>query len=189
MALGVQLALPCTAMALDHPLPFRLKIPGEDTLDWRGVRSISYRLDGLLHVVGDVITFEWAATRHTQRVSLTGVKDEVDESPVGAVQVPLRCITRAQVRGGWWTPRLQLWARRIDAFHGVPARECSPSVSAVTIETRQRPSPRPLSVCGSRRHPLETEVLLEIHVRCGHCLGSRNRRGLCDCPVPSEPRK
>jgi hypothetical protein len=62
-------------MALDHPLPFRLKIPGEDTLDWRGVRSISYRLDGLLHVVGDVITFEWAATRHTQRVSLTGVKD------------------------------------------------------------------------------------------------------------------
>ncbi len=120
MALGVQLALPCTAMALDHPLPFRLKIPGEDTLDWRGVRSISYRLDGLLHVVGDVITFEWAATRHTQRVSLTGVKDEVNESPVGAVQVPLRCITRAQVRGGWWTPRLQLWARRIDAFHGIP---------------------------------------------------------------------
>jgi hypothetical protein len=60
MASGVQLALPCTAMALDHPLPFRLKIPGEDTLDWRGARSISYRLDGLLHVVGDVITFEWA---------------------------------------------------------------------------------------------------------------------------------
>jgi hypothetical protein len=107
-------------MPLDHPLPFRLKVPGEDTLDSRGARSISYRLYGLLHVAEDMLAFEWGATRRIQRVSLTGVKDEVDESPVGTFEVPLRWITRARVRGGWWAPRLQLWARQIDAFDGIP---------------------------------------------------------------------
>ncbi len=120
MASGAPLVLRCTAMSLNDPLPFRLKITGEDTLDWRGARSISYRLDGLLHLVGEMLTFEWAATRHTQRVSLSGVKDEVDESPVGTIEIPRRWIARARVRGGWWAPRLQLWAQRIDAFDGIP---------------------------------------------------------------------
>lgn len=112
--------LRCTAMPLKDPLPFRLNVPGQDTLDWRGARSISYRLDGLLHLVGEMLTFEWAATRRTQRVSLTGVKDVVDESPVGTIEIPRGWITRAHIRGGWWAPRLQLWARRIDAFDGIP---------------------------------------------------------------------
>jgi hypothetical protein len=107
-------------MAPDHPLPFRLRVPGEETLDSRGVRSISYKLDGLLDLKDDILAFEWAATRHTQRLSFEGVKDEVDESPVGAVEIPRDWITRAQVRGGWWAPRLRLFARRIDAFDGIP---------------------------------------------------------------------
>lgn len=107
-------------MLLNTPLPFRLKVPGEDTLDRRGARSISYRLHGLLQVAGEMLTFEWAATRRTQRVSLTGVKDEVGESPVGVIEIPRGWITRARVRGAWWAPRLRLWARRIDAFDGIP---------------------------------------------------------------------
>ncbi len=118
------------------PLAFRLKVPGEDTLDSRGARSISYRLDGLLHLVGDMLTFEWAATRRTQLVSLGGVKDQVDESPIGAVQVPQRWITRAQVRGGWWAPRLQLRARRIDAFDGIPGAR--PGTLTLRIRRRDR---------------------------------------------------
>ncbi len=120
MASTAPLVLRCPAMPLDDPLPFRLKVPGEDTLDSRGARSISYRMDGLLHAMGEMLTFEWAATRHTQRVSLAGVKDEVDMSPVGTIEIPWHWIARARVRGGWWAPRLQLWARQIDAFDGVP---------------------------------------------------------------------
>ena len=62
---------------------FRLSVPGQDILDFRGARSITYRLEGLLHLVGETITLEWAAMRRTRQFSLTGVKDEVDHSPIG----------------------------------------------------------------------------------------------------------
>ena len=136
MAADGQMVLRCTAMPITYPLPFRLKVPGEDTLDLRGARSVSYRLDGLLHVAADLLTFEWAATRRTQRVSITGVKDEVDDSPVGTVEVPRSSIVRAQLRGGWWAPRLQLWARRIDAFDGIPGAR--PGMLTLRIHRRDR---------------------------------------------------
>ena len=122
MASYAPLMLRCLAMPLNDPLPFRLKVPREETFDSRGWISTSYRLHGLLHFVGEKLTFEWAATRHTRRdpwVSFP-VKDEVDKSPVGTVEIPWRWILRARVRGGWWAPRLQLWARRRDTFDGIP---------------------------------------------------------------------
>jgi hypothetical protein len=106
-------------MSLNDPLPFKLKIPGEDTIDSRGVRSISYRLNGLLHLSSDVLTVEWKARRHTEHVGIGGVKDEVDESPIGTMQIPRELIVRARV-SGWFRPRLQMWARQIDVFDGIP---------------------------------------------------------------------
>ena len=109
-------------MPLNDPLPFRLKVPGEDTLDRRGWTSTSYRLRGLLHLVGEKLTFEWAATRHIKRDSWTSfpAKEEVDKSPVGTAEILRSWILRARVRGGWWAPRLQLWAHQIDDFDGIP---------------------------------------------------------------------
>ncbi len=120
-------------MPVIHPLPFRLKIPDEDTLDMRGVRSVSYQLEGLLHLEGETLTFEWAATRHTETVSLRGVKDYVDESPIGTVQVPRSAITRVVLRGRLM-PRLHLWAKRIDAFNGIP----SARPGALTLRLRRQ---------------------------------------------------
>ncbi len=110
-------------MATPDPLPFRLKVPGRDTLGLTGARSISYRLEGLLHLDGDTITLEWSATRRTQALTLTGVKDEVDQSPVGTADIPVSWISRMRVTGGWWYPRLQLWARRLEAFDGIPTAQ------------------------------------------------------------------
>lgn len=121
-------------MSVHHPLPFQLKIPGEDTLDSRGARSVSYRLEGLLHLESETLRFEWAATRHTEMVSIFGVKDYVDESPVGSIHVPRRLITRALVRGGWWAPRVQFWAQRIDAFDGIPGAR----PGTITLRVRRR---------------------------------------------------
>ena len=106
-------------MAPLDPLPFRIKVRDPDIIDWQGIRSVSYLLDGLVHVVDKSITLEWTATRRTRRLWFTGIKDEVDRSPLGTLQVPVGSITRARVRG-WWTPRLQLWARRLEAFDGIP---------------------------------------------------------------------
>ena len=123
-------------MSLNDPLPFRIKISGEDTVDSRGVRSVSYRLDGLLQVSDEVLTLEWRATRHTQHVEMGNVTDEVDESPVGTMQIPRDLVSRAQVKGGVWRPRLQLWARKIDAFDAIP--RARPGTLTLRIRRRDR---------------------------------------------------
>lgn len=33
-----------------EPLPFRIRIPGKDVIDLKGVRSVNYRVEGLLHL-------------------------------------------------------------------------------------------------------------------------------------------
>ena len=70
----------------DVPLPFRLKIPERDSLELSGFRSVSYDMDGLVHVDGDALSFEWVARRHTERIGLTGIREDVEESPVGHAQ-------------------------------------------------------------------------------------------------------
>lgn len=123
-------------MATIDPLPFRLKLPGRDTVGFDGAWSISYRLEGFLHLDGDTIKLEWVATRWTQGLSFTSVKDEVDQSPIGSTEVPLSSIRRARLRGGWWAPRLQLWARHIDAFEGIPGAQ--PTTVSFRIDRRDR---------------------------------------------------
>ena len=122
-----------TSMTPSDPLPFRLKLRGEDTINTEGVRSVSYRVAGLLHLSDVVLALEWRATRHTEEVSYAGIKDEVDESPVGSIEVPRDAVARARVSGGWWRPRLQVWARRFDAFDGVPGAR----LGMVTLRIRR----------------------------------------------------
>lgn len=121
-------------MTLHDPLPFKVGIPGEDTIDIHGVRSVSYRSAGLLHLTDASLALEWKATRHIEEVSFTGIRDDVDESPVGRVEVAREAIAGARVRGGWWRPRLHVWARRIDAFDGIPGA----ALGAITLRIRRR---------------------------------------------------
>ena len=130
-------------MAVIDPLPVRLKVPGRDAVDSEGVWSVSYRVDGLLHLADEVIALEWAATRRTQHVALGGVRDEVDHSPVGTVEVPLEWITGVRLRRGWWGRRLQLWARRIDAFDGIPGAR--PGTITLRIHRRDRDHARAMA--------------------------------------------
>jgi len=107
-------------MRSDIPLPFRLGLPDDDSIGLSGIRSVSYELDGLLHLDEDALVFEWVARRETETVGFTGVKKEVDESPVGGREVPYDMLTRVRLRGWWWAPRLDLYARQLDAFDGIP---------------------------------------------------------------------
>lgn len=102
------------------PLPFRLNLPGRDTVDLTGLTSIGYKVKGLLQVDGDTITMEWAAARTTQAVSLLDVVDDVDYSPIASVALRASWIAQARVTGGWWAPRLRLRARQLDVFRLIP---------------------------------------------------------------------
>jgi hypothetical protein len=102
------------------PLPFRIRVPGHDSIDTQGVVSITIKLEGLLTLIDEAISLEWTATRQIESVSLNGIRDEVDESPVGRCVIPVSAILEARMRGGWWAPRLELRARTLDAFEDIP---------------------------------------------------------------------
>jgi hypothetical protein len=107
-------------MSSFDPLPFRIRVPGYDSIDTQGIVSISIKLEGLLSLFDDVLSLEWTATRQVESVSLSGIRDEVDESPVGRCEIPLSAVLEARLCGGWWAPRLELRARTLDAFEEVP---------------------------------------------------------------------
>lgn len=123
-------------MDSDIPLPFRLEIPDDDSLELGGMRSVSYKVDGLLHLGNDALTFEWVARRQIERIGFTGVKKEEDESPVGRARVPLDVITRVRLRGGWWAPRLDVYARQLEAFEDIPSAR--PGIVTLRIRRADR---------------------------------------------------
>lgn len=103
-----------------NPLPFRLKGPGRDAVEWAGIESVSYRVDGLLSLADQRVILEWKGTRTTQQVSFDGIGTDVDEFPPERLEVPFGRIAGAWVIGGWWWPRLELRARGLEDFDGVP---------------------------------------------------------------------
>ena len=107
-------------MALLNPLPFRLKLPDEEAIGLGGVKSVSYRVDGLLHLSDQSLTLEWSGTQTTEQVSFEKIGTDVDELPEDWLELPIEQIAGARVIGGWWRPRLELRARRLNAFEGVP---------------------------------------------------------------------
>jgi len=116
-------------MAL-HPLPVRLKLAPTDTVGPTGVESVSYRAEGLLHLMDWGIVLEWSETRTTERVSVERIGTDVEHLPAETVEVPFEQLVEAWVIGGWWWPQLELRARELGAFIGVPG------VRGVTLRLR-----------------------------------------------------
>ena len=120
-----------------EPVPFRLSLAGEDTLDSRGVRSVGFKVEGLLHLEGDSLTLEWAVDRTTERVGLGGVSTDVEKFDYEELTIHLTWLTEVRLTGGFMSPRrLRLRARRLDAFDGVPAAK--PGRLALKIRHRDR---------------------------------------------------
>lgn len=118
-----------------EPLPFRLSLAGEETIDSRGVRSVSYKVQGLLHLEGDTLALEWAVDRSTESVGLGGISTDVKQFEYEELVVPLAWLTEVRLTGGLLRPwRLHLHARRLDAFDGVPAAR----PGRVTLKIRRR---------------------------------------------------
>lgn len=104
-----------------EPLPFRLRVPGEDTVDHRGARSISWRIEGLLHLEGAMLILEWSGVRKEDRAGAGGIKSVQEELPHEVQNVPVEWISEVTMGGIWVLPSLILRARRLDAFEGVPS--------------------------------------------------------------------
>lgn len=107
-------------MVRTDSLPFRIRVPGYDSFGAQGILSIAFKLEGLLSFVEKTVILEWAATREVDSVSFSGITSEIDESPVGRCEIPITQIRESRLRGGWWSPNLELRARTLDAFSEIP---------------------------------------------------------------------
>lgn len=113
-----------------NPLPFRLGAAGWDTAGLGGIESVSYRVDGLLHLGEQSLTLEWTRTQTVEQFSFEKIGTAVDELPMEWRDLPIGRLTGAWVIGGWWWPRMELRARGFEDFEGVP------SARGVTLRLR-----------------------------------------------------
>jgi hypothetical protein len=102
------------------PLPFRINLPGEDTVDFTEVRDVSRRADGLLHLLDGLLLLEWAVTESVDEVGLSNVSSTTETFEAEELDIPLEWLTGVELTGGILRPRVKLRARSLAVFADVP---------------------------------------------------------------------
>ena len=102
------------------PLPFRIKLPGEDTVAFTEIRDVTRRVDGLLHLLDDAILLEWAVTESVDEVGLGSVSSTTETFAAEELELPLAWLASAELVGGILRPQLLLRARGLGVFAEVP---------------------------------------------------------------------
>lgn len=103
-----------------HALPFRLKVPGEDTFEGVNVISRSFKFHGMLRFDGEILRLEWAGSASVDEVSALDVSSRTLSLPSEQMELSAAYLRRAEFRGGWWRPRLELEAWEVDLLRIVP---------------------------------------------------------------------
>lgn len=109
-----------------------------------GIESVSHRADGVLSVTDEGVTLEWAEVQTVEQVSLERVGTDVIALPPEGLELPIERLAGAWLVGGWWSPRLELRAREVEDFEGVPG------VRGVTLSLRIHRRDRPLAAAIAR---------------------------------------
>lgn len=118
------------------PLPFKLGVPGEETINLGGMESTGYSLVGQLHLDDFTLIVEWTGTSTTEKVGFTGISITEDRLPLEELEIPVGYISSAKLIGGWWRPRLELRGIRLDLFDDVPGSK--PGRVRLRIKRRDR---------------------------------------------------
>ncbi len=71
------------------PLPFTLRIPGQDHSAGGLTSWSTFKVHGFLHFDGARLVLEWAVTANTSEVDGLEVRSEVEPLPAEALEVPL----------------------------------------------------------------------------------------------------
>jgi hypothetical protein len=107
-------------VAAPAPVPFRIKLPTEEVVEFTTYREVTTRVEGLLHLEEGQVVLEWAMRREVQEVGLSGVVQENEAFDPEVAELPLSWITSATLAGGIISPRLVLRGRSLQVFAGIP---------------------------------------------------------------------
>lgn len=107
-------------MAYPAPLPIRIKIPDQESMDLTTVREVTTKVEGLLHLEPGQLVLEWAVSQKVQEVGLSGITDEVEEFEPEVAELPLEWISSISLAGGILFPRVVVRARGLRFLEGIP---------------------------------------------------------------------
>jgi hypothetical protein len=112
-------------MAHPAPLPFFIKLPGEEAIEFTEIRDVGRRVDGLLHLLDGAILLEWAVTETIDRVGLASIGSTTETYASEELEVPLEWLASAELIGGILRPRLLLRTRGLGVFENVPGAKAN----------------------------------------------------------------
>ncbi len=104
-------------------LPFTLKVAGKDEVDGIRAVSTSFHFHGWLRLQGDVLQVEWSGHARVQDVELLSARDEQLPLPAELLLIPVARLRRAELRGGWWRPRIAITAGDTRTLAIIPSEE------------------------------------------------------------------
>lgn len=102
------------------PLPFRIRLPGEDSVSFAEIRDVSRRVDGLLHCDEGGIVLEWELTESVDEVGFLSVSSTRNTYETEMLEVSFDWLASAELVGGILRPRLVLRARGLGVFSDIP---------------------------------------------------------------------
>lgn len=107
-------------MAHPTPLPYFIKLPGEEAVEFTEIRDVERRADGLLHLIDDAILLEWAVTEKVDQVGLANISSTTETFAAEEVEIPLAWLASVELVGGILRPQVLLRARGLGVFVDVP---------------------------------------------------------------------
>lgn len=107
-------------MSHPAPLPIRIKVAGEESMDLAAIRDVTTRVEGLLHLEEGQLLLEWIISTKVEEVRLLSVTQERETSEPQFAELPLDALVSITLAGGILAPHLLLRARSLRLFDGIP---------------------------------------------------------------------
>lgn len=101
-------------------LPFTLRAASESGMTGTDVAWDAYRFHGVARIDGAELVLEWGGEIERSTVAGTSVSTTIEPVPTRRVRVPGGRLGVAELRGGWWRPRLEVVVADLDALAALP---------------------------------------------------------------------
>lgn len=102
------------------PVPFRLKVPGQDHSSGGTVAWTTFQVHGLASLDGQSVRLEWSGSGTLDRVRGMDVQSEVISLPIESLLLPLPDLRSIQLIGGWLRPRIEITANELAVLGPIP---------------------------------------------------------------------
>jgi hypothetical protein len=101
-------------------LPFTLRAASESEMAGTDLAWDAYRFHGVARIDGDELVLEWGGEIERSTMEGTSMSTTIDPVPTRRVRVPGGRLGTAELRGGWWRPRLEVVVADLDALAALP---------------------------------------------------------------------